>query len=75
MNPAEAPTAKTHNLISIIFKIREASLEADFQSKLATALIRMLGNAKTENIFLGEQYSLWRRIVKIKLIGNGLGQE
>ena len=31
INPLEEPTAKTHNLISIIFKIREASLKADFR--------------------------------------------
>ena len=53
MNPADAPTAKTHNLSSIIFKIREASLKADFQSKLDTSLIRMMGNAKTEEYFSG----------------------
>ena len=31
MNPAEAPTAETQNLIPAIYEIRQASLQADFQ--------------------------------------------
>ena len=54
MNPAEAPAAKTHNLLSMMFKIRQASLTADFQNKFSTALNRMARNARTEEFFAGE---------------------
>ena len=54
MNPAEAPTAKTQNLISIIFEIRQASLKSDFQNKLDTALIRRVGNTRNEEYFSGQ---------------------
>ena len=53
MNSVEAPTAKTHNLISIISKIRQASPKADFERKLDAALIRSARNVKTEEYFLG----------------------
>ena len=54
MNPVEAPAAKTHNLISIIFKLHQASLKADFQSKIDTALIRMMGKCENGGIFPAE---------------------
>ena len=53
-NPVDAPAAKTPNLISsIIFKMRQSSLKAYFQSKLGTKTIRKVGMAKTEEYFLG----------------------
>ena len=52
MNPVEAPTTKTHGLLSIIRKIRQDSLNEDFSNKLNTALIRMVRN-KSEEFFLG----------------------
>ena len=68
MNPLEAPAEKTHNLISIIFKIRQASLKADFQSKMDTPLIRR-GNVKTEEYFLGQSVFIYGgESQKIKLI-------
>ena len=53
MNPAAAPTAKTQNLISTLFKLRQASLNADFQSKMDTTPIRRVRNAKTGEYLLG----------------------
>ena len=53
MNPAEAPAAKTHSSLSTFFKIRQASLTADFQSKVNTTLTRMVRYAKTDAFFRG----------------------
>ena len=51
MNSSDAPTTKTHNLISALFKIRQEPISADFQSKVDTALFRMVRNAKAEECF------------------------
>ena len=56
MNPVEAPTTNTHNLISIIFKIPQASPKADVQSKMGAVLIQRAGNAKTEEYLMGGKF-------------------
>ena len=49
-------------------------LNADFQCKLGASLIRRVGNAKTEEYFLGRTvFFMSSNRKKIKLIGNGLG--
>ena len=53
MRAIEAPATKVHGLISVIRKIRQASLNADFSNKLSTTLHRRLGNTKSEEFFLG----------------------
>ena len=50
-NPKEAPAAKTHGLIGLIHKIRQASPNADFSNKLNTTLHRRAGNTKSEEFF------------------------
>ena len=57
-NPAEAPATKTQNLTSAIYEIRQASLKADFQNKLNTALIRRVRNTKNADFFGGRQFTL-----------------
>ena len=46
MNPVDAPAAKTQNLISTIYEIRQASPKADFRNKTNTTLIRRVRNTK-----------------------------
>ena len=50
-NPKEAPAAKTHGLIGLIHKIRQASPNADFSNKLNTTLNMMVRGAKSEEFF------------------------
>ena len=54
MNPADAPTAETQNLISMIFEIRQAPLTSDFRNKLDAAFIRRVGNAKKRGYLIGK---------------------
>ena len=71
MNPADAPTAETQNLISAIYEIRQASLKADFRNKLDTTLIRRVGNAKMENFPRRKRFTLRPQIAKIRKKENG----
>ena len=50
-NPKDAPTSKTHGLIGVIRKIRQASPNADFSNKLNTTFHRMVRDAKSEEFF------------------------
>ena len=61
MNPVEEPTAKTQNLISTIYEVRQASSKPDFQNKLDTSLIRRVGNAKKRRILFGANSLLYGR--------------
>ena len=54
MNPVDAPTTKTQNLVSAIYEIRQGSAKAGFQSKLDTNLTRGVGNTKNGENFLGQ---------------------
>ena len=53
-NPVEAPATTAHGLLSVMRKIRQASLNADFSNKLSTALTRMVRKNKSEEFFLGQ---------------------
>ena len=53
-NQIEAPATKVHGLISVIRKIRQASLNADFRNKLSTTLHRRVRGSKSEEFFLGQ---------------------
>ena len=46
MSPAEAPSAKTHNLLPAIYKIRQSLISADFQSQVNATLVRRVRKAK-----------------------------
>ena len=52
-NPPEAPATKVHGLLSVIRKIRQASLNAYFSNKLSTVLTRRVRN-KSDELFLGQ---------------------
>ena len=75
MNHADAPVAKTQNLISMIHDIRHASLKADSQSKLNIALIRRARNTKNGEFFSGQTAYFIAEIAKTKKKENGLAPE
>ena len=51
-NPKAAPKTKTHQLLGLIQKIRQSSLNADFSNKLNMALHRRVRETKMKNSFL-----------------------
>ena len=73
MIPAEAPAAKPHSLLAALYKIRQSSLTADFQSKVNTTPIRRVRHAKTDDFFGEDGCALFRRIAKTKLTRDGQG--
>ena len=50
--PKESPKTKTHQLIDVAHKIRQASLKADFSNKLNTKSHRRFRETKSEGFFL-----------------------
>ena len=53
-NPIEAPATKVHGLISVIRKIRQASLNAYFRNKLSTTLRSRVRGTKSAEFFSWE---------------------
>ena len=71
MNPAEAPAAKTHGLLTAIRKTRQSPSADDFQGKLNTTLARRVRNARSEECFSGNRPSLFRLVAKTKRVEMG----
>ena len=57
-NPKEAHAAKTHGLIGLIHKIRQASPNVDFSNELNTTLRRRVGIQNRKNSCRARQFSV-----------------
>ena len=74
-NPIDSPKTQVHGLISVIRKIRQASLNADFINKLSAKLhMGGFGVLNRENSFYGKRFSLYLLIARLKVGRNGWGQ-
>ena len=70
--PVEAPTTKTHQLIGVIQKIRQASLFADFSGKLNSALRKRIREPINGEFFLCQTgFSAYRQIGRQKAKDGG----
>ena len=58
----------------MIFEIRMASLNGDFQNKLDTALIRRAGNAENEEYFFGRDGLFYGRESQKNKEDGGMGR-